>query len=696
MRVAIVGAGHIAGVHGHHILRQRDAEVVGIVDKDVAKADILASRLGIKTKLYDDMEKMIHEQKPNVVHVLSPPQYHAPLSIMALIHGSHVFVEKPMALTIEDAVAMIETAERNGVQLCVDHNMVFEDLVQQAIRLVRQGVIGDPVSVEVSLRFDPRRYPEILEEGAEYWHWTYQLNGGPLQDLMPHPASVIFEFIQEIKEIQFVEQDRGLLPNGWSDEIRVLIKSDRLLGYISVSLHEKPDTTLLVIRGKRGTVEVDLFVHSLIIRTRSRLPRAIARALSGFQLGFQNVKGSVTNAYKLSAGRLTKSGGIGPIISAFYDAIREGSNPPVPLVKSRQVVELLSRIWPNPVKSKKKASRLHAVSTSKRTSDIAFVTGATGFVGTHLVRRLLSEGKSVRALVRPNSLHRGRFGGTDVEIVEGDLRDRETLHEAAKGARTIYHLGAAVGGGWKEHEQVTVEGTKMLIEAALVCNVERFVHISTLDIYEHEENAIITEDSPYRKTPEHPYSYSKIQAEKLALDAWSQKGLRVTIIRPGLVIGPLGRIFFPHLGFRYQDWLFLLIGADDTSFLPLTYVDNTVDAILKASANEQSLGRSYNIIDDGQVTARAYLEAYTKVTGQNIHLIRLPYLLPYLATTAYEIGAAVGVLKKGMTSRAQLKRKHTAVRFDNSRAKTELGWSPIISVEEGLQRTFRWYANRYL
>jgi nucleoside-diphosphate-sugar epimerase/predicted dehydrogenase len=698
MRVGIIGSGQIARIHCPLILKQPDTRIVGIADKDVARAKDLAAELKIN-QAYQDARVMIDEQKPDVVHVLTPPQYHAELSIVAMNQGSHVLVEKPMALTMNDAKKMIEVANQNKVQLCVNHNLVFEDVVQRTIKLTSEGAVGEVVSVEAYFSYNARRNPAIVEEGAQHCHWSYRMNGGPLQDLIPHPASLVMEFIPEIKEIQCIGHNRGILTKGWQDEIRVLIKSDSVIGYIGISLNERPDTIVLTVKGTKGIVQADLSNNILVVRKQSGLPRAVTRGLSGFQLTLQNLKGSLGNVYKFAMGRVDKSGGIGPLISKFYESVRNGGETPISLDKSLRVVDLMNRVWPVPIMDTKNTDSFPYIMKNKNVAPTALVTGASGFIGTHLVNKLLSENIGVRALVRPNSIHAGRLKKFDVDIVEGDLTNAEVLYEATKGVRTIYHAGAALGNNWEEHYQVNIKGTEHLIKAALAHKVERFVHLSTLVVYELvsiKGNGIIREDASYQKDPKRmgPYAYYKIEAEKLILDASRKQDLGIAIVRPGIVIGPMGRVFFPHLGYRYQDSLFILIGKGDT-VLPLTYVENTVDGIYKASIEDKAIGQVYNLVDDGEITVRQYLERFIETTGIQARIVSLPYIIPYFTTTAYEIAAHFDLLKKGLTSRAQLRSKQATVRFDNTKAKSELGWNPKVPIEEGLTRTFKWYASQY-
>jgi nucleoside-diphosphate-sugar epimerase/predicted dehydrogenase len=694
MKVGLIGSGQIAKVHGRQLLQQPYSSIVGIADMDVARARLLANELGVNA-YYQDASTMIVEQKPDIVHITTPPQSHAPMSILAMKHGCHVLVEKPMALTIDDAQEMIVTAQQNNVQLCVNHNMVFENVFQQALHLARTGTIGNIISIETRFLYNAKRNPALLREGAEYSHWAYRLNGGILQDLLPHPASLLMEFIPDITTVQSIGKNHGLLPETWQDDISILVQSTTASGYIRVSLTEWPDTVDLIIRGKEGTITSDLFTNVLTYQRKCDLPRAVIRGFSGFQLSFQYLRTSLGNTYKAFLGRIDKSNGIGHVIQKFHEFIRNGGEPPTSLDKSLRVVELISKVWPVPrVDNKNVETALYTV--IRHSKPTVLVTGASGFIGTHLLTKLLSEKLRVLALVRPNSMNAGRLRKFDVEIVQGDLSDHNALIQATKEIKTIYHVGAAMTGNWEENYQTTIKGTEYLVEAALSQGVERFIHVSTVAVYDLlglERNASIKEDTPYLKNPRGigPYANAKIEAEKIVLEASERKGLPATVLRLGMVIGPSGRVFFPHFGYRYSDKVFFVIGKGNM-ILPLTYVENTVDGIYEAALEVKAIGQTYNVVDDAKISVRDYLKNFIDVTGIQARIIRLPYLIPYMVSASYELGAALNILKKGMTSRTQLKWKQAQVVIDNSKIKKDLGWAPKISMEEGLRRTFEWYS----
>jgi nucleoside-diphosphate-sugar epimerase len=124
-------------------------------------------------------------------------------------------------------------------------------------------------------------------------------------------------------------------------------------------------------------------------------------------------------------------------------------------------------------------------------------------------------------------------------------------------------------------------------------------------------------------------------------------------------------------------------------------VDNTVDAIYRAANDPVAIGQTYNLVDGDEISVREYLQQFIKTTKANARIISLPYVVPYLATLAYEVSASLNLVPKGVTSRAQLKWKQTKVHVDSSKARTELGWAPAVSLRDGLERTFSWYAGKY-
>lgn len=700
MRVALIGAGVIADAHGPAIRALKGARIVAVCDTNAVRAKQLAKALEADN-FYTDAETMLTESRPDVVHILTPPATHLQLTELAANHGCNVLVEKPLALSAADAESMLATAEKNNVKICAGHNMVFDALTQKALRMVGDGKIGNVVSVEAHYRFDSNRYPAARAEGAQFTHWLYQLNGGPLQDLIPHPLSLMFEFMDDFDDVKVITREGSKLPEGWPEDVRVLVKSGESSGFVTVSLQEKPATVTLSVYGDDGAINVDYFSGVVTVQPSSFLPRAAQRLLLGLRKAFQNFVSSIGNVFKVLFGKFDTSGGTNALVAQFYEAIQGKGPDPISHKKMLNNVKLIDAIWPKPSPGYKKAQDTvrKARGEGQDMPATALVTGASGFIGTHILKRLAEEGVAARALVRPNSINAGRLIGSGVEVFTADLADADAMLKACEGIDTVYHAGASTDNEWQSNEQATIIGTRNVLEAAKQQGVRKIVHLSTLAVYElldKPKGALITEDSPFHDQPRKmgAYSYCKIEAEKLIGQYNESSDLDITILRPGMVIGEGCYPFFPHFGFNLGEKLFLTIGKGDVA-LPFTSVENVVDAMYLAATSDSAAGRIYNIVDDAEVTAHHYIERFIQVTGADARIVGLPYFIPYLAFGTYELVSAAGILPKGITSRDQLKWKQARVTYDTSRAKNELNWQPLVDIEDAMEATFKAHARKY-
>ena len=451
----------------------------------------------------------------------------------------------------------------------------------------------------------------------------------------------------------------------------------------------------ITVRGTRGQVTADPFTGIISTRKRSCLPRAAIRGLSGFQIAGQYFCGATANVFRFVTGRIDKSNGITPLTKRFYAALDSGDALPVPPEKGMAAVEIMDQIWPEPQVKREEV----VVEPQPADGPLALVTGAAGFVGFHIVKKLLADGWRVRALVRKNSLHTGRLKRLPVELVEGNLADRDSVFRAVEGVDTIYHLGSAMSNDWKEHEAVTVGGTLNVVDAALEYKVRKIAFTSTLAVYELLDLpalSVINEASAYQKDAKKlgPYAACKIEAEKLFLAACRERGLDGVILRLGMVLGPLSRVFYPHLGYSLGTDVFIPIGSGKM-VLPLVYVDNVVEGIVAASRSDATGGKVYNLVDDGDVSVNTFLKTFRKVTKAPSKIVHMPYFMAWGLTVTYELVSGLGLIKKGATSRAQLKWKQSDMRYDSSRARKDFGWTSTVSLEEGMQRTFQWYKDKY-
>ncbi len=344
MKVGIVGGGQIAAVHIPYVRSHTGAQIVGLSDTDDGRAQSTATRFGISST-FRTLAELLDRCRPDVVHILTPPQTHAALAIQAMEAGCHVFVEKPMAVNLEEAEAMGAAARQHEVKLCVDHNHLFDPAVVQARALVARGAIGELVWVETFEGFSIGSPDNPYVQPGAASHWVHRLPGGIFQNLAPHPVYLLLAFLDPPKTLQAVAQKTGRVPTSFADELRVLVTADNGLGCFMVSLSIEPFMKYVNLYGTEGTVRVNLTTNSLTVARNRELPRALARGMLGIDEAAQLLRGTVSNAYKVARGRLRSYPGMGVLIEEFYRSIEENRPAPVDGEAGREVVRVLDMVW---------------------------------------------------------------------------------------------------------------------------------------------------------------------------------------------------------------------------------------------------------------------------------------------------------------------------------------------------------------
>jgi nucleoside-diphosphate-sugar epimerase len=313
------------------------------------------------------------------------------------------------------------------------------------------------------------------------------------------------------------------------------------------------------------------------------------------------------------------------------------------------------------------------------------VTGANGFLGRSITRALRRNGDEVRAFVRPGR----QVDASDVEIVEGDLADGASVERAVRGVDAVVHAAARVltTGKWEEFAEANVRGTRRILQAARAARCSMIVHISSLSVYAVDEDGVtITEGSAYESEAQSRggYSRSKLAADRVALYE-AKRGAPVVVLRPGLLYGPGKR---PPLARQsFQAGPFKLLLARRGYPLPLSYVDNTADAVVLALRCEAAIGQAFTIVDQN-VRQEEYAKLYRSISGESWRPMFLPVGAVALAAWAAERGLGMARRRSPVTYH-QIRRATDGATFDSSRAREVLGWQPRVSVREGLEACFK-------
>ena len=301
------------------------------------------------------------------------------------------------------------------------------------------------------------------------------------------------------------------------------------------------------------------------------------------------------------------------------------------------------------------------------------VTGAGGFIGSHLTESLVQEGARVRALVHYNAL--GRAGWLDessggAEITAGDVCDRDSVRRAVEGSEIVFHLAALIGIPYSyeaplQYLRTNVEGTLNVLQACREAGVARVVHTSTSEVYGTARTVPISEDHPLQG--QSPYAATKIGADKLAESFHVSFGLPVVIVRPFNTFGPRqsARAIIPTIIAQALAGGVVQVGNIHPT-RDLNFVSNTVEGFLKAAEAPQALGRTYNLGSGREVSVREVGELVGRVLGRPVRLERDPARVRPAGSEVERLLA------------------------DASRAREELGWHPRVTLEEGMARTVDW------
>lgn len=316
------------------------------------------------------------------------------------------------------------------------------------------------------------------------------------------------------------------------------------------------------------------------------------------------------------------------------------------------------------------------------------VTGGTGFVGSHLVDRLLERDKTVRCLVRQSS-NLKYLKDPRLEFAYGNLDGTTDWDEAFAGVDTVYHVaGLTFARKAQDYFTVNHQGTEAIVGAALKHRnqLKRFVHVSSL--------AAVGPGSPDRPVTEEtlpapitPYGRSKLMGEETVMAV--AELLPVTVVRPPAVYGPRDYALY-ELFKSIAKGLSPSIGAYDKQ-ISLVHVGDLTDGIILAGESEESTGRTYFISSDEVYSYKALIETLAKIFDRRVRSFAIPKPLAYGVAAFAELGAAI-MRKPPVINRDKVTDlSQVCWGCSIERARKELDYQPRVAIEDGLRETINWY-----
>lgn len=334
LRVAIVGCGKIADGHVEEIAKMPElASVVAVCDREPLMAEQLAWRYGL-ARHYADYEELLAREKPEVVHITTPPQSHLALATRAVDAGAHVYVEKPLTPTYADSVKLVEHAERAGRHLTVGYTYLFDPPAVAMRQLLAEGVLGAPVHVESTYGYDlSGSYGQALL--ADSGHWVHSLPGGLIQNNVDHVLNKMVEFLDDDQPSVAVEawtrrkQRFGDSRDLLQDELRVLVRARDVSAYGTFSSHARPVMHAQRVYGTLGTAHLDYVGRTVTLEPAPSLPGALGRLLPAFSSANQYARAGLGNVWRFARSDFHFFAGLNRLFRLFYGSIVDGTPLPI-------------------------------------------------------------------------------------------------------------------------------------------------------------------------------------------------------------------------------------------------------------------------------------------------------------------------------------------------------------------------------
>jgi predicted dehydrogenase/nucleoside-diphosphate-sugar epimerase len=697
-RVALVGTGYIADTHLEALRHMSEVEVVALCDVALERARAAAGRHGIAVAVATPGELASHAV--DVVHLCVPPDLHARLARECLELGFSVFVEKPLALDSRAAAELFELARARGLALGANHNACFHPAFLRLLARARAGAIGRIEHVDVHLAVPLRQL-----EARDFSHWMFREPKNIVFEQAVHPFAQLVQLLGrplEVHPLVLATRELGAgqpFHERWS----VAARAEHGTAQLHFAFGATFQRSTLGVRGSDGALEVDLHRNLLQEERKTLWLDFFDAYLAGARRGSALLRDARANLvqYLKQTLRLAPRGdaffaGMLGSLRAFHAAFRAGAEAPGNAAEVAAVLEWCEatvRELPAP----RRSPALALESRPARTGEVV-VLGGSGFIGRHTLRALLARKLPATAAVRriqglPDDLERAARAG-ELRLARADLGERAALEEAVRGARVVLHLATGGGGTWAEIERAMVAGTRALAEACLAQRVERLVYVSSIAaLYLGPDcgASVIDDADPLDTRPAARalYARGKIAAEKELQKLVKERGLAVTIVRPGVVLGADAPFQHSGIGLWVRDNHCVGWGLGER-LLPLVLVEDVADALarLAESAGHELEGRSLNLAARVPLNARELVAHYARVTGRAVHFHPRALALSQTMEIGKWLVKKAGGRRDAFPSYRDLKSRSLWPEFSCRGAREQLGWQPCEEREEFLRRLF--------
>jgi nucleoside-diphosphate-sugar epimerase/predicted dehydrogenase len=693
LKIGFLGAGYIADWHAKALRTVSGTGLAAICDRDAERAQVLAERYGI-SRVYTSLSELLAAGDLDAVHVLVPPDLHAQAAGEIIDAGADVLLEKPMALGVDDCTRLIEQARQKGVKIGISHNFLFAPIYERLKNDLSAGKLGRPDELIITWN----KGLDQLQTGP-FNLWMLKSAENIMLEVGPHSVAHMLDLVRS-PQVDDVRVANPIdLPSGVRFFRRWRVVADRSTTHVALNFSFAPGFTehSIHLRGSLASATVDFEANTYVLHRHTEFGLDYDRYCMTLAESKQRARQARQTFGRVVLSKIRPAGGnpygesIAKALQAFYAGAASTLEPRLAPEFGRDVVQTcvdigrqsqVGAVGSNLIlrtESPPSATCVKPGASAPKSRPEIFVLGATGFIGQELVRQLMDRGHSVRVLVRSLGRVPADFNAGRVEVVVGNLENRDDLSRALEGVSYVYHLAKPLVKRWEDYAKHDVEATRGVAEACLCANVKRLIYTGTIDSYYAGVHAkTITEETPL--DPQigwrNYYCRSKTLSERVLMSFYREKGLPVVIFRPGIVIGRGGSPF--HWGIGYWSWNAVCqIWGKGRHPLPFVLVEDVVQALTTALGTSGIDGESFNLVADSRLTALEYLEALENCTASEFQKLPTSPWKFYLLDIAKWI--AKRLVRHPDRRRPSYRDWETRTQraiYDCSKARRVLNWNP--------------------
>ena len=312
---------------------------------------------------------------------------------------------------------------------------------------------------------------------------------------------------------------------------------------------------------------------------------------------------------------------------------------------------------------------------------LVLVTGATGFVGSRLSENLSTNEKANVTGIGRNLDRVSYLKDHGVNLQSADLLSTDALKELVDGKEVVFHTAAALGADPETAHKVNVEATETLVRLAGEAGVLRFVHISTVGVYDMKNLDEVDESAPLALNHSSTYPRTKAEAEKRAIEMASTYDLELSIVRPSMIYGPGHGVWSEGMLKNILEGKPVMLGDGSAHFNPV-YIDDVVDSIIRCAKHPKAAGEAFNV--SAEITTwREFMNYYGDLCGKEPK--GLPLIIARLMAFANRVPGVSTPIDQGFIEMATSRKN-----FPIKKAADLIDWKPGVTLEEGMKRTTDW------